>query len=54
MPPGTGRHYASLATHEYDLLLFGLFAIFVAAKFIGEIFERAQPRRCWEKSWREC
>jgi Kef-type K+ transport system membrane component KefB len=26
--------------HEYDLLLFELFAIFVAAKVIGEIFER--------------
>lgn len=26
--------------HEYDLLLFDLFAIFVAAKVIGEIFER--------------
>lgn len=26
--------------HEYDLLLFELFAIFVAAKLIGEIFER--------------
>jgi Kef-type K+ transport system membrane component KefB len=28
--------------HEYDLLLFELFAIFVAAKLIGEIFERIQ------------
>lgn len=28
--------------HEYDLLLFELFAIFVAAKLIGEIFERMQ------------
>src|SRR5262252_2794973 len=26
--------------HEYDALLLGLFAIFVAAKAIGEIFER--------------
>lgn len=26
--------------HEYDVLLFSLFAIFVAAKAIGEIFER--------------
>jgi Kef-type K+ transport system membrane component KefB len=26
--------------HEYDILLFELFAIFVAAKVIGEIFER--------------
>ena len=26
--------------HEYDLLLFDLFAIFVAAKLVGEIFER--------------
>jgi Kef-type K+ transport system membrane component KefB len=26
--------------HEYDVLLFELFAIFVAAKVIGEIFER--------------
>ena len=28
--------------HEYDVLLFELFAIFVAAKVIGEIFERMQ------------
>ena len=28
--------------HEYDVLLFELFAIFVAAKAIGEIFERMQ------------
>ncbi len=28
--------------HEYDLLLFNLFAIFVAAKVIAEIFERLQ------------
>ena len=26
--------------HEYDTLLLGLFAIFVAAKAVGEIFER--------------
>src|SRR5579864_8622976 len=26
--------------HDYDILLFELFAIFVAAKVIGEIFER--------------
>ncbi len=26
--------------HEYDILLFELFAIFVAAKVIGEVSER--------------
>jgi Kef-type K+ transport system membrane component KefB len=40
LPSDAGPLYASRAMHEYDLLLFELFAIFVAAKVIGEIFER--------------
>jgi hypothetical protein len=34
-------HYSCRRTmHEYDILLFELFAIFVAAKVIGEVSER--------------